>query len=175
MYIRGQCIDSKASTCSQLVFLLPPVVELTGDYVSVFVVCSAGVGRTGTLITTDIALEQVKAEGVVEIYNIVDKMRHQRPHMIQSQVCFYMCNTHLAVNAYLYIYILQEQYMFIHDAILESITCGNTQVSAADLQRAVIKLKQRDPGTQLTGYEQQFKVAMYYSGESIIMRIGKIR
>ena len=48
--------------------------------------------------------------------------------------------------------------MFIHDAILESITCGNTQVSAADLQRAVTKLKQRDPGTKLTGYEQQFKV-----------------
>ena len=53
---------------------------------------------------------------------------------------------------------LQEQYMFIHDAILESITCGNTQVSAADLQRAVTKLKQRDPNTKLTGYEQQFKV-----------------
>ena len=48
--------------------------------------------------------------------------------------------------------------MFIHDAILESITCGNTQVSAADLQRIVIKLKQRDPRIKLTGYEQQFKV-----------------
>ena len=48
--------------------------------------------------------------------------------------------------------------MFIHDAILESITCGNTQVSAADLNRAVTKLKQRDPHTKLTGYESQFKV-----------------
>ena len=48
--------------------------------------------------------------------------------------------------------------MFIHDAILESITCGNTQVSAADLHRAVTKLKQRDPHTKLTGYEQQYKV-----------------
>ena len=48
--------------------------------------------------------------------------------------------------------------MFIHDAILESITCGNTQVSASDLQRVVIKLKQRDPHTKMTGYEQQFKV-----------------
>ena len=48
--------------------------------------------------------------------------------------------------------------MFIYDAILESITCGNTQISATDLQRVVTKLKQRDPNTQLTGYEQQFKV-----------------
>ena len=50
--------------------------------------CSAGVGRTGTFITIDIALEQIKAERVIGIYNIVDKLRHQRPHMVQSQVCF---------------------------------------------------------------------------------------
>ena len=48
--------------------------------------------------------------------------------------------------------------MFIHDAILEAITCGNTQVSAANLQRTVTLLKQRDPNTKLTAFEQQFKV-----------------
>ena len=48
--------------------------------------------------------------------------------------------------------------MFIHDAILECATCGNTQVSVADLHRAMTKLKQRDQCTKLTGYEQQFKV-----------------
>jgi len=48
--------------------------------------------------------------------------------------------------------------MFIHDAILESITCGNTQISAANLQIRVNKLKQRDRNTNLSGYEQQFKV-----------------
>ena len=120
-------------------------------------VYSAGVGRTGTLLTIDIALEQVKAEGVVGIYNIVDKMRHQRPHMVQSQVCVFTIKQELQFNV-CFCVLLQEQYMFIHDAILESITCGNTQVSAADLQRVVTKLKQRDPNTQLTGYEQQFKV-----------------
>ena len=57
--------------------------------------------------------------------------------------------------------------MFIHDAILESITCGNTQVSAADLQRVVTKLKQRDPVTKLTGYEQQYKVLYYF----VLLRI----
>ena len=126
-------------------------------HVSVYVVYSAGVGRTGTLLTIDIALEQVKAEGVVGIYNIVDKMRHQRPHMVQSQVCVFTIKQELQFNV-CFCVLLQEQYMFIHDAILESITCGNTQVSAADLQRTVTKLKQRDPNTKLTGYEQQFKV-----------------
>lgn len=48
--------------------------------------------------------------------------------------------------------------MFIHDAILESITCGNTQISAVDLQRAVLKLKQKDQVTNLNGFEQQLKV-----------------
>ena len=48
--------------------------------------CSAGVGRTGTFITIDIALEQVKAEEVVDIYNVVNKLRHQRPHMVQALV-----------------------------------------------------------------------------------------
>ena len=51
--------------------------------------------------------------------------------------------------------------MFIHDGILESITCGNTQVSAPDLQRMVTKLRQRDPHTNFTGYEQQFKVGTF--------------
>ena len=64
------------------------------DFDCVYVcACSAGVGRSGTFITIDIALEQIREEGVVAIYNIVDKLRHQRPHMVQSQVCFDMFKT----------------------------------------------------------------------------------
>ena len=37
--------------------------------------CSAGVGRTGTLIAIDIALEQATQENVVDIPAIVTKMR----------------------------------------------------------------------------------------------------
>ena len=48
---------------------------------------SAGVGRTGTFITIDIALKQVQKEGVVDIYNIIQKLRHQRPYMVQTLVC----------------------------------------------------------------------------------------
>ena len=52
--------------------------------------------------------------------------------------------------------------MFIHDAILESISCGNTQINVVNLQKVVNKLKQRDQTTSLTGFEQQLKVTMNY-------------
>ena len=53
--------------------------------------CSAGVGRTGTFITIDIVQKQVQKEGVVDIYNIIEKLRRQRPHMVQTLVCAIQC------------------------------------------------------------------------------------
>ena len=50
-------------------------------------VFSAGVGRTGTFVAIDIALKQVQREGVVDIYNTIEKLRYQRPHMVQTLVC----------------------------------------------------------------------------------------
>ena len=47
---------------------------------------SAGVGRTGTLITIDSVLEQVEKDGMVDIAGTVNKIRQQRMNMVQTVV-----------------------------------------------------------------------------------------
>lgn len=50
--------------------------------------------------------------------------------------------------------------MFCHDALLESILCGNTEIAAHNLRIEMNKLRQKDPTTKSSGYESQFKVKL---------------
>ncbi|CAI8018482.1 Receptor-type tyrosine-protein phosphatase epsilon [Geodia barretti] len=98
--------------------------------------CSAGVGRTGTLLSVDIALEQAGTEGVVDIQGIVSRLREQRMMMVQTH----------------------DQYGFIHDAVLESLICGETQIPAQNLPKVMGQLASTDSKHGKTGYEVQFGV-----------------
>ena len=62
------------------------IVVLYYSLINALLTCSAGVGRTGTLICIDIALEQAAREGVVDIAGIVSKIRKQRMKMVQTTV-----------------------------------------------------------------------------------------
>uniref|UniRef100_A0A8D2P5F9 protein-tyrosine-phosphatase n=1 Tax=Zosterops lateralis melanops TaxID=1220523 RepID=A0A8D2P5F9_ZOSLA len=97
--------------------------------------CSAGVGRTGCFIVIDAMLERIKHEKTVDIYGHVTLMRAQRNYMVQTE----------------------DQYIFIHDALLEAVTCGNTEVPARNLYAYIQKLTQIETGENVTGMELEFK------------------
>ncbi|XP_035385748.1 receptor-type tyrosine-protein phosphatase delta isoform X42 [Electrophorus electricus] len=97
--------------------------------------CSAGVGRTGCFIVIDAMLERIKHEKTVDIYGHVTLMRAQRNYMVQTE----------------------DQYVFIHDALLEAVTCGNTEVPARNLYAYIQKLTQLEAGENVTAMELEFK------------------
>ena len=51
-----------------------------------YIYSSAGIGRTGTLIALDILLDQMDAEGAVDIKQCVTQLRQQRTQMVQTVV-----------------------------------------------------------------------------------------
>ena len=51
--------------------------------------------------------------------------------------------------------------MFIHDALEELITCGETAIRAPQLRKTLVDLNKVDPNTATTGFEEQFKVHLY--------------
>ena len=48
---------------------------------------SMGVGRSGVFIALSIALERMRYEGVVDMFQTVRMLRTQRPAMVQTEVC----------------------------------------------------------------------------------------
>ncbi|XP_065904304.1 receptor-type tyrosine-protein phosphatase delta-like isoform X2 [Dysidea avara] len=109
--------------------------------------CSAGVGRTGTFITLDIMLERIPQTHDVNVYECVQTIRVQRVLMVQTL----------------------DQYIFIHDALDEFITCGETSFSVQNIRVKVNRLSKEVPGTGKTGFQDQFellqKVSRQLSGE----------
>uniref|UniRef100_A0A8C5I390 protein-tyrosine-phosphatase n=1 Tax=Gouania willdenowi TaxID=441366 RepID=A0A8C5I390_GOUWI len=97
--------------------------------------CSAGVGRTGCFIVIDAMLERIRHEHTVDIYGHVTLMRSQRNYMVQTE----------------------DQYSFIHEALLEAVACGNTEVAARSLYSYMQKLSKIETGEHVTGMELEFK------------------
>ena len=54
--------------------------------------------------------------------------------------------------------IIQDQYVLIHDALCDYITCGDTSVPAHELKAAIATLKRVDKNTKMTGFQEQFEV-----------------
>lgn len=48
--------------------------------------CSAGIGRTGTLIAIDILLQNIKENRKLDVFGTVYRLRHHRINMVQREV-----------------------------------------------------------------------------------------
>ena len=49
-------------------------------------ISSAGVGRTGTLLTIDVQIQKAEHEGELNPHSYVRSMRENRNHMVQTEV-----------------------------------------------------------------------------------------
>lgn len=131
-----------------LMFLRRIKVTNPPDAGPMVVLCSAGVGRTGCFIVIDSMIERIKQESSVDIYGHVTSLRAQRNYIVQTE----------------------DQYMFIHDAVLEAIVASDTEVPVARLTEHLQKLLQPSPGEGPIGLELEFKrlAAVRFGGQKFI-------
>ncbi|XP_069571434.1 receptor-type tyrosine-protein phosphatase T isoform X12 [Brachyistius frenatus] len=113
----------------QVKFLNPP------DAGPIAVHCSAGAGRTGCFIAVDIMLDMAENEGVVDIFNCIRELRSQRVNMVQTE----------------------EQYVFVHDAILEACLCGNTAIPVCEFRAIYYNISRLDPQTNSSQIKDEFQ------------------
>uniref|UniRef100_A0AC34GK64 Uncharacterized protein n=1 Tax=Panagrolaimus sp. ES5 TaxID=591445 RepID=A0AC34GK64_9BILA len=117
-----------------LMFLKRVKALATPNFGPIISHCSAGIGRTGAFIAIDCMLERLRHENTVDIYECVTQLRAQRAYMVQTD----------------------DQYIFIHDAVLDAAQSGSTEVPSSKLHHHMSRLLQYHPSGQTTDLEVEF-------------------
>ncbi|KAJ3609321.1 hypothetical protein NHX12_023844 [Muraenolepis orangiensis] len=121
-----------------LAFLRRVKASTPADAGPVVVHCSMGAGRTGCYIVLDVMLDMAECEGVVDIYNCVKTLCSLRINMIQTE----------------------EQYVFIHDAILEACLCGETAISVNEYALTYTEMLKVDSQSNTSQLREEFQVSL---------------
>uniref|UniRef100_A0A3B4E838 Receptor-type tyrosine-protein phosphatase U n=1 Tax=Pygocentrus nattereri TaxID=42514 RepID=A0A3B4E838_PYGNA len=118
-----------------LAFLRRVKASTPPDAGPVVVHCSMGAGRTGCYIVLDVMLDMAECEGVVDIYNCVKTLCSRRINMIQTE----------------------EQYVFIHDAILEACLCGETAIPVSEFALTYKDMLRVDTQSNTSQLREEFQ------------------
>ncbi|XP_062532625.1 tyrosine-protein phosphatase 69D isoform X2 [Bombyx mori] len=97
--------------------------------------CSAGVGRTGTLVALDVLLDELRERRAVSVLPTVADLRRQRNFLVQSL----------------------KQYIFVYRALVEYAHYGDTELPAAQLRAAVDRLRSTPDGADRSLMEVEFE------------------
>ena len=77
-------------------------------------------------------------------------------YVVVQRICPHQSQLRLLIH-------LQSQYVFIHDALNEKISCGSTEIVAANLRITINQLYRSTDSKQVSGFQSQFEVCSYSS------------
>ncbi|XP_074661218.1 receptor-type tyrosine-protein phosphatase kappa-like [Tubulanus polymorphus] len=99
---------------------------------------SAGAGRTGCYIATEQLLEKAKKDGLINVFDMLRKLRQQRPEMIQNM----------------------KQYILVHQILLEELVLGPVAYPTTTLRESYEERKATRPVSKNVSdkIEEQFLV-----------------
>ncbi|XP_059488748.1 tyrosine-protein phosphatase 69D isoform X2 [Neocloeon triangulifer] len=112
--------------------------------------CSAGVGRTGTLVALDSLLQQIQEEGEVSVFNTVCDLRHQRNFLVQNL----------------------KQYIFVYRALVEFSQFGDTECKVTKFKVELEKKKVVETGKTKCPLEEEYEKVQRLNEEPKVCTIA---